>query len=85
MPGDQLKVTVFRHEDLPGEFTLDATGTVAMPLAGAISADGLTTRELETELEVQLREDGYLVDPHVGIQVLTHWPFYILGEVAQPG
>jgi polysaccharide biosynthesis/export protein len=48
-------VTVFRDDGLSGEFTLDATGTIALPLVGAIAADGLTTRQLESAIEDQLR------------------------------
>jgi protein involved in polysaccharide export with SLBB domain len=84
-PGDRLQVTVFRHEPLSGEFTLGATGMLALPLAGAIPADGLTAREVEIAIEDRLREERYLVDPDVSIQVLTHRPIYVLGEVAQPG
>jgi polysaccharide export outer membrane protein len=84
-PGDRLQVTVFRHEPLSGEFTLGATGTLAMPLAGAIPADGLTARELEVVIEDRLREERYLVEPDVSIQVLTRRPIYVVGEVAQPG
>jgi protein involved in polysaccharide export with SLBB domain len=84
-PGDQLQVTVFRHEDLSGEFTLGAAGTLALPLAGAIPADGLTARELEVAIEDRLRQERYLVEPDVSIQVLTHRPIYVLGEVAAPG
>jgi protein involved in polysaccharide export with SLBB domain len=84
-PGDRLLVTVFRHERLSGEFTLDPAGSVALPLVGAVFGDGLTPRELEVAIEDELREQRYLVDPDVSIQVLTHRPFYILGEVAQPG
>jgi polysaccharide export outer membrane protein len=83
--GDRLQVTVFRHDSLSGEFALDATGTVAMPLVGAISADGLTTRQLETAIEDQLRQEGYLIAPDVSIELLNRRPFYVLGEVAQPG
>jgi len=84
-PGDLLQVSVFRHEPLSGEFTLDGTGTLALPLVGDVAADGLTPRELEAEIEDELREGRYLIDPHVSIQVLSHRPFYILGEVAAPG
>ncbi|HYZ26164.1 MAG TPA: polysaccharide biosynthesis/export family protein [Geminicoccaceae bacterium] len=84
-PGDRLRVAVYRHERLSGESTLDATGTLVMPLLGAIPADGLTPRELELEIEEQLQDDGYLRAPHVGIEVMTHRPFYILGEVSRPG
>lgn len=76
-PGDRLRVAVYRHERLSGESTLDATGTLVMPLLGAIPADGLTPRELELEIEEQLQDDGYLRAPHVGIEVMTHRPFYI--------
>ena len=61
--GDRLQVTVFRDDSLSGEFTLDATGTIALPLVGAIPADGLTARELESAIEDQLREKGYFVAP----------------------
>ena len=84
-PGDRLRVAVFRHERLSGEFALDTTGMVAMPLIGAIPANGLTAREVEIEIEDQLQEEGYLIAPRVGIEVLAHRPFYILGEVARPG
>ena len=33
-PGDALRVTVFRHEDLSGRVTLDGEGNFAMPLVG---------------------------------------------------
>ena len=82
--GDQLRIVVFRHEDLSGEFTLDGAGNFAMPLVGEIQAYGLTTSELEARIADKLR-DGYLVDPQVGVQVLNYRPFFILGEVRQPG
>ena len=82
--GDRLKVTVFRHEDLSGEFALDGAGNFAMPLIGEIQAYGLTTREVEQRIQTKL-SDGYLVDPQVAVEVLNYRPFYILGEVKAPG
>jgi polysaccharide biosynthesis/export protein len=83
--GDRLQLTMFRHERLSGEFALDATGAIALPLVGAIPAKGLTAREVEIAIEDQLREGGYLVAPDVSIELLNRRPFYVLGEVAQPG
>ncbi len=83
--GDRLRVTVFRHVDLSGEFVLDGGGFFALPLIGAINGGGRTPRELEDNIETAFKEGGYLVDPQVGIEVLTYRPFYILGEVNQPG
>ena len=82
--GDRVRVTVFRHEDLSGEFALDGAGNFAMPLVGEIQAYGLTTRELESRLQEKL-SDGYLVEPQVSVEVLNYRPFYILGEVRAPG
>jgi polysaccharide export outer membrane protein len=82
--GDRIRLVVFRHEDLSGEFALDGAGNFAMPLIGEVQAYGLTTRELEQRVAEKL-QDGYLVDPQVGIEVLNYRPFYILGEVRSPG
>ena len=82
--GDRVRVTVFRHEDLSGEFALDGAGDFAMPLVGEIKAYGLTTREIEQRIQEKL-SDGYLVDPQVSVEVLNYRPFYILGEVKAPG
>jgi protein involved in polysaccharide export with SLBB domain len=82
-PGDQVRVTVIRHEDLLGEFEIDGEGILAVPLFGEITVDGLTAREVEDQIEGALKAGGYLVDPQVGIEVIT--PFYMLGAVANPG
>lgn len=84
-PGDEIRVTVFRHEDLSGEFELDGEGTFAMPLVGGIDANSLTARQLEDRIESQLEEQGYLVNPQASVEVLNYRPFYIIGEVRNPG
>ncbi len=83
-PGDRIRVVVFRHEDLSGEFQLDGAGSFSMPLINTVTANGLTAPELEQEIEKRLG-DGYLVNPEVSVEVLTYRPFYILGEVNRPG
>ena len=84
-PGDALRVTVFRHEDLSGEFRLDGEGYFALPLVGEILGGGRTSRQLENEVELALKSGGYLIDPQVSIEVLNYRPFYIIGEVNNPG
>jgi protein involved in polysaccharide export with SLBB domain len=83
--GDQVRVTVFRQPDLSGTLQVGGQGYLAMPLVGAIAADGLTTQALQETIETKLREGGYLVDPDVSIEVLTYRPIYILGQVVRPG
>jgi len=84
-PGEKVRLTVFRHTDLSGEFDLDGEGFLAMPLVGEILGAGLTARELETEIETRLKAGGYLVNPQVSVEVLNYRPFYIIGEVNNPG
>lgn len=82
--GDQLRIILFGEEDLSGEFFVDGSGTVSMPLIGELDAAGKTLQEFRTELEARLR-DGYLTDPRVSAEVLNYRPFYILGEVEESG
>jgi protein involved in polysaccharide export with SLBB domain len=84
-PGDQVRLTVFRHEDLSGEFEMDGEGQFSMPLVGDIEGRGLTARQLETRIETRLKDEGYLIDPQASIEVLNYRPFYIIGEVRNPG
>jgi protein involved in polysaccharide export with SLBB domain len=83
--GDKVKVTVFNHPDVSGEFQLDGAGNFAMPLIGEVKVDGLTTRQIEEKLRNMLTEGDYLVEPRVNVEVLNYRPFYILGEVRNPG
>lgn len=82
--GDRVRVIVFNEEDLSGEFEVDSTGSLALPLIGNISARGLTLREFEMSVADALR-DGYLKDPRVNVEVLNFRPFYIIGEVENGG
>jgi polysaccharide export outer membrane protein len=84
-PGDQVRVTVFRHEDLSGEFLLDGEGFFALPLVGEVKGGGKNVRELENDIEVAFKDGGYLVNPQVSLEVLNYRPFYILGEINAPG
>lgn len=82
--GDRIRLIVFGEDSLSGEFVVDGAGRLALPLIGDVRAAGLSARELERAIAAALRR-GYLNDPRVSVEVLNHRPFYILGEVAQPG
>lgn len=83
-PGDQVRVIVYGEEDLSGEFELDGSGTVALPLIGPVTIGGSDLTGAEALITEKLA-DGFLVNPRVSIEVLNYRPFYILGEVKQPG
>lgn len=83
-PGDKVKITVFGEDDLSGQFIVEGSGSLALPLMGEMPAVGKTVRELEKSITEKLSE-GYLVNPRVNVEVLNFRPFFILGEVSKPG
>ncbi|HVU19954.1 MAG TPA: polysaccharide biosynthesis/export family protein [Rhizomicrobium sp.] len=82
--GDKVRITVYDETDLSGDFEVDATGYVRLPLIGQIKAGGRTAYQLEGAVE-QALEDGYLKSPRVSVEVTTYRPFYIIGQVTRPG
>ena len=82
--GDKLRIVVFGQEGLSNSYFVDAAGQVTIPLIGAVTARGLTTQALARAVGAKLRA-GFIRDPHVAIEVETYRPFFILGEVTQPG
>ena len=83
-PGDRIKVDIFNHVDLSGEYTLNDEGRFSMPLIGTVKASGLNPLELEDLLVSMLKPD-YLVNPRVFIQVMNSRLYYLIGEVAGRG
>ena len=55
-----------------------------MPLIGTVRARGLTTVQLASRISRDLSRK-FIKDPNVTVEVETHRPFYILGEVNRPG
>jgi polysaccharide export outer membrane protein len=82
--GDRIRLIVYGEPDLSGEFELDSTGELSLPLISNVEARQLSVRELEKVVTEKFK-DGYLVNPRVSIEVLNFRPFFILGEVKRPG
>jgi len=82
--GDKLRVTVFGQPDLSGEFAVDGSGMIAIPLIPPVKAGGLTTTELQASIADALSRT-LLRNPNVSVQVTEFRPFFILGEVSKAG
>lgn len=84
--GDKIKVTVFLAEDLSGEYLVEPSGTIGLPLVGSVPVSGMTTTELSDALE-QLYGRRYLRDPDISIQMVefTKSLITISGAVSVPG
>jgi polysaccharide export outer membrane protein len=83
-PNDRVRLKVYGEPDIAGEYEIDSTGQVSIPLAGHIRAAGLTTRELERSISSALSK-GIVRDPRVNVEVALYRPYYILGEVKKSG
>lgn len=80
-PGDVVRVQIWREEDLSGEFPVDETGTVTLPLLGRTEVTGIPLQRLRDVLIEEYRV--HLVNPSIQITPLRR--VNVLGEVQQPG
>jgi len=83
-PNDRIRLKVYGETDISGEYEIDNTGQVSIPLAGHIRAAGATTRQLEKSIASALSK-GIVRDPRVNIEIAQYRPYYILGEVKKSG
>jgi polysaccharide export outer membrane protein len=82
---DILVVRVWKNPELSVEAPVLPDGTVSVPLAGSVSAQGLTTGELEDVLAQKLAE--YITAPEVSVTVgqVNSQRVSMVGELAKPG
>src|SRR5260221_1861768 len=83
--GDRVRINVFGADQISGEYQVDLSGGLAVPLAGTIPAIGITPKELGDRIAAKLREQHMMENAQVSVEVLATRPFYILGEVEKPG
>ena len=85
-PLDTLSVKVFKMPDLSGDYEVDLTGQIALPLVGSVRAVDLTTAELDDRLTAKLSEK-YLQNPDisVGVKSSTRRNVTVDGAVTKVG
>jgi len=82
--GDRLRIVVFGQDGITSSYTVDAGGNVNLPLVGSVPARGFGTQQLSKMIAERLKQ-GYVREPHVTVEIETYRPFFILGEVTNPG
>lgn len=85
-PLDTIEVNVFGIPDLDRQMQVDASGRIAMPLAGTIDARGKTAEELAGAIELALRA-RYVRDPQVIVNIKSSVSQVVTvdGSVVEPG
>jgi polysaccharide export outer membrane protein len=85
-PMDTLSVKVFRSQDLSGDYQVDLTGNISLPLVGEVAAANLTTAQLDQKL-TEVLGAKYFENPDVsvGIKSSTRRSVTVDGAVKQAG
>lgn len=82
--GDKIQITVFGEKSLSVESRLPDIGVINYPFLGELELVGMTLSEVEQLIYDGLKGD-YLVKPSVAVTIVEYRPFFIDGEVKQPG
>ena len=80
-PGDIIRITFWREADLGGDFPIDETGAVVLPILGEWNVAGMPSDELRAQLADAFA--GQLRNQDVQIMFLHR--VSILGSVENPG
>ncbi len=85
--GDQVVVRVPRMAELQSSepFTINADGSIVLPIIGVLEVGGLTSDAAARKLNARL--NGIIVNPAASVSVVNQrLPFItVVGEVRQPG
>ncbi len=84
-PGDQIRLITFGDQELSGQFRLDASGDITVPLIGNLHAAGLPPHALETLIGDRLKAMKLFTKPSVSVEIIGYRPVFVLGEVTHPG
>lgn len=84
-PEDQVKVSVWKDEQLTQEVVVRPDGMISFPLVGDIPAAGRTVEEVRLELVKRLGK--FIPNPHVSVLAtkLHSYKIYVTGRVNKPG
>ncbi len=94
-PGDTLNISVLQDPKLDRSVVVDPNGQIAFPLAGHVTADGLTPQRLEKILKARLKRNYKDDDLDVTVALANAAKdipeddlkpkIFITGEVLRPG
>ena len=82
---DQVRIVTYGEDRLTGQYPIDDSGNITIPLLGNVPAGGMTTSELEQDIKQRMIEKKILLDPSVSVTVIDYRPIFVLGEVTKPG
>ena len=84
-PGDEVRVTVLGFDALTNTYSVSDSGTISIPMMEPVPAMDNTPAEVGVAIARQLEAKELAVNPSVSVQVQKYRPFFVLGEVQNPG
>ena len=87
VPGDILKISVFKNPDLSLDVRVSDVGSISYPLVGAVPVAGLTLPAAERKIGQMLKDGGFVINPQVNILLTQGFGnlVSVLGEVRNSG
>lgn len=82
--GDEIRILVYDEPDLTVELVISDDGSINFPFVGRVFVTGKTTAQVQKLLHDGLDGD-YLKNPSIQVDIISYRPFYIHGEVNNPG
>lgn len=83
---DETQLAHVPWDAVNGTFTISAEGLLNIPLAGRVEASGLSLPDLSAVVSQNLQDRVKLVEPpSVTLEIEQYRPFYIMGDVDNPG
>jgi polysaccharide export outer membrane protein len=83
--GDQVRIITMGEDQLTGDFRVNDSGAIALPMLGAVRAAGLTTAELGQAIATALTKGDLIRNPSIAVEIVGYRPIFVLGEVNHPG
>ena len=85
-PGDVVRVSVWKHDEMSQSVTVRPDGAISMPLIGDINAEGKNVDEVAADIGKRVTK--YFADqPPITVQVteVKSYKIYVVGEVQRGG
>lgn len=94
--GDKLQIRIIEWKvventflewpAVSGEYVIDASGNLTLPFAGKLSTIGKTSGQISELIAKQLQKKfGMARPPEASVQIIEHRPFFVTGDVDEPG
>ena len=95
-PMDKVRVTAiewrpgqgeaYEWKSIDGDYMVDGSGTLMLPLVGGIPVGGKSTTEASLAVGAALQQrTGMATKPDASVEVLEYRPIYVVGDAAKPG